>query len=125
MRLLGIVMLALAAASCGGPSQLSVRALEVRPPGLLMSQKSPRVAYLVMDPLHIPTSLPVLVGGVDQGGKIVDLDAFVSRDLKQALSTYFTDVRAVATVPPDPNPHVVIEVRLDRIEVVQTQRRTA
>src|SRR5689334_19697208 len=121
MRWLSIVVLALVMVGCGGVSQLSLRTLEVRPPGLMISQKSPRVAYLVMEPRNVPASLPVLVDGVDRGGRIMDLDVFVSRDIKQALSAYFADVRPVATVPADPNPHVVIEVRLDRIEVVQTE----
>ncbi|MFT3764162.1 MAG: hypothetical protein QM820_01375 [Minicystis sp.] len=125
MRLLSILTLALAMVGCGGPSQLSVRALAIRPPGLLLSQKSPRVAYLVVAPPNVPTSLPVLVDGADRGGRIVDTDVFVSRDLKAALSTYFNDVRVVAAAPTDSNPHVVIDVRLDRIEVVQTSRRTA
>lgn len=125
LPLLWMVPLAVFAAGCGGPTELSVRALAVKPPALLMSQKSPRIAYVLMDPRRVPASMPVIVGGVDQGGRIVDADAFVTRDLTHALSNYFTDVRVVASAPTDPNPHVVIEVRLDRIEVVQTQRRTA
>ena len=125
MRIPSVVVIALLMAGCGGPSEISLRAFEVRPPGLMISQKSPRTAYLIVEPRNVPTSLPVLVGGADRGGRIIDLDMFVARDLKQALSAYFTDVRVVAAAPADPKPHVVIDVRLDRIEVVQNQRRTA
>jgi hypothetical protein len=120
-----MIALALVAVGCGGPSELSLRALAVKPPSLLLSQKSPRTAYLLVDPRRVPSSMPVMVGGVDQGGRIVDVDTFVSRDLEHALSNYFNDVRVVSSPPTDPNPHVVIEVRLDRIEVVQMARRTA
>lgn len=104
-----------------GPSQLSVAAMSIKPPSLMVAQKSPRTAYIVLDSGKVPAQAPVLVDGVDRGGKLTDVQTFVHRDLKQALSTYFADVQVVSPGQPMAGtPHVVVDVKLDRVEVVIT-----
>ena len=62
----------------------------------------------------------------DRGGKLVDVAQFVVRDLKQAMLTYFNDVQVVSVgAPMSTEPHAVADVRLDRVEVLVTGRRTS
>ncbi len=107
----------LAASSCG-PSRLSVRELAVAPPSLLTAKKNPRTLYLVLDPAKVPAEVPVLVGGVDRGGKLMDVTEFVTRDLKKAFKAFFTNVRVVPPNGVGGEPSVVADVKLDRVEVL-------
>ena len=125
LRLLSFLAAAALASGCAMAS-LSVSALAVSPPSLLVAKKSPRTLVLIVDPARVPAQMPVLVGGADQGGKLTDVQAFVTRDLKKAFSTYFDEVLVAAPGQPLPaGAHAVADVKLERIEVVQTARRTS
>ncbi len=107
-----------------GPSQLSVEQLAPTPPSLMIAKRSPRTAYLVLDPARVPAELPVLVAGQDRGGKLVSVQSFVERDLRRVLNNYFAQVEVVAPgAVPANKPHVVVDVKLERVEVLQTSRR--
>jgi hypothetical protein len=100
--------------------------MKVTPPSLMIAKKSSRTLYIVVDSVKVPPSMPVLVGGQDRGGKLVDVPQFVARDLKQAMLTYFNDVQVVsAGTPFGAAPYAVADVRLDRVEVLVTGRRTS
>jgi hypothetical protein len=101
-----------------GPSKLSVRQMNVASPSLMIAKKSPRTAYLVLDPARVPAHLPVLVNNTDRGGRLEDVQAFVDRDIHRAFSNYFQKVEVVAPGHDfGSEPHVVIEVKLERVEV--------
>lgn len=127
LRLLAGAAALLTASGCvivAGPSQLSVEQLAPTPPSLMIAKKSPRIAYLVLDPARVPSELPVLVAGQDRGGKLVSTQTFVERDVRRALSNYFAQVEVVAPgAVPANKPHVVVDVKLERVEVLQTSRR--
>jgi hypothetical protein len=128
-----MLLCALAMAGCAtaGPSEVSVAGLAIQPPAVLLTRRSPRTAYIVVDPGRVPERIEVLVDGVNQGGVLTDLRAFVDRDLKRALGTYFDDVQVVSKGQPlGPAPHVVVDVKIDRVEVgvsfqVETRRLVA
>ncbi|WP_434385460.1 hypothetical protein [Melittangium boletus] len=116
-RFLG-AMLLVTALGCG-PSRYSVSALAVSPLSLMVSTKSDRTLYVVLDPAKVPTEMTVLVNDRDRGVKLTEVQEFVSRDLKKAFSTYFDDVQVVS---PDQSraqkkPHVVVDVKIERVEV--------
>jgi hypothetical protein len=120
------VVAALLVSGCAGVSKLSVSSMAVSPPSLMVAKKSPRTLLLVVDPAKVPVEVPVLVGGEDRGGRITDVQQFVTRDLKKAFSTYFDNVVVAApgqAVPP--GPHAVADVKLERVEVIQTAHRTS
>ncbi len=110
----------------GARASLSVSSMALTPPSLMVAKKSPRTLVLVVDPDRVPAEIAVLVGGVDRGGRITDVQQFVTRDLKKALATYFDQVLVAAPGQPAPaGPHAVADVKLDRVEVIQTARRSS
>lgn len=69
----------------------------------------------------MPAQTPVLVDGVDCGGSLADVYTFAHRDLKPAVAAYFDDVQEIAPGQrPDAKPHVIVDVKLDCLEVVIT-----
>ena len=119
------VLVALAVSGCA-TSRLSVGSMAVSPPSLMVAKKSPRTLLIVVDPARVPAEVPVLVGGEDRGGRLTEVQQFVTRDLKKAFSTYFDQVVVAApgqAVPP--GPHAIADVKLERVEVVQTARRSS
>jgi hypothetical protein len=119
-----VLLLLLCLAGCaGGPATFSLVAIEPTPPSLLVARVSPRTAVLVVDAGRVPDEIPVLVGGENRGGSLVDFHEFVRRDLRRVFLNYFQDVQVVAAGDPTPpEPHIVIDVKVDRVEVLVTQR---
>lgn len=118
------VLLSASCVSVSGPSRLSLKSMAVSPPSLMIATKSQRTAFIVLDDAKAPREMPILVGGKDRGGRLDDTQSFVERDLKRAFENYFRNVQVVSPGTPLGNaPHVVIDVKLDRIEVIQTARR--
>ncbi len=100
------------------PTDISVAAMKITPPSLLVAKPSKLVAYIVIDEAKIPKEIPILSEGEDKGAKLVKLHAFARNDLKAVFSNYFTHVKvaAGATVPAEAD--VVIEPKVTRVEVV-------
>ena len=92
-------------------------------PTLLNSQISPRTAVLVVDPQRVPESFPILVDGKDLGWELMEMQLFVRRDLQKVFRNYFREVIVVdhGSAMPE-QPHVVIDIKIDRIEERVTQR---
>ncbi|MCP3142798.1 hypothetical protein [Pyxidicoccus xibeiensis] len=112
-----LAVVACATFACG-PSRLSVKEMRVTAPSLMISNKSPRTAYLVLDPAKVPAVMPVLVDNTDRGGRLEDVQAFVQRDLVKVFGNYFDKVEVVAPGQPLPStPHAVIDVKVERVEV--------
>lgn len=115
----------LAAVVCVGlacavaPSKFSLREVNVAAPSLMIAHKSPRTAYLVLDPAKVPNVLPVLVDNQDRGGRLEDVQAFVTRDLAKVFGNYFQKVEVVAPGQPIPQDDsaAVVDVKIDRVEV--------
>lgn len=106
-------------------SAYSLRDIQPSPPSLMIAQRAPRVAYLVVDEGKVPDEMPVLVAGEDRGGRLTAMREFVRRDLRKALGTFFSRVEIVPGAQAIPaGPHVVVDVKLDRVEVVVTNTRT-
>jgi len=92
-------------------------------PSPLAPTRSPRTAYVVLDPHKVPATMRVLVDGEYYGGVLTDLHTFVRRDLKRALTPYFADVQVVSPGQTlGPRPHVIVDVRIDRVEIGITSR---
>jgi hypothetical protein len=66
----------------------------------MVAHKSPRTAFIVLDPSKLPDVMPVSVDGQDRGGRLIDVHAFVTRDLVRAFSTYFDKVEVIAPGAP-------------------------
>jgi hypothetical protein len=120
--ILAFVAFAATIAACG-PSTISLLDIEPAPLSLMNAQVSPRTACLVLNPSRVPNEMPVLVEGKHQGGTMADAQEFVKRDLKKAFENYFRKVIVVSPGDPMPTePHVVIDVKIDRVEVVITKK---
>jgi len=122
--LLLLLSVALSVASCSftlggsaGAQQLSLRTLSPAPPLPLVGHKSSLPLYLVLDPVKVPAQMPVLVNGANLGASLVDMNLFVTRDLKRAFESYFAQVSVVAPAQaPSSGPGLIVDMRLDRIE---------
>jgi hypothetical protein len=107
-----------------GPTRHSLTTMNVSPPGLMVAKRSPRTLYLVVDSAKLPAEITVQMAGNPTRETIADLQEFVRRDLKKAFSAYFDDVQVVSVGQPlGQSPHVVADVKIDRIEAIRTGQR--
>ena len=119
LSLLGIlVVFALACATASEPSAISVGELDPVSSNLMVKQTSDIPVYLVMDTEDVPAAKTVLVDGRDEGGRLVDVDQFVKRDLRRFYENYFDEVHVVEETEVDESaPHVVVHTQLHRVDV--------
>jgi len=125
---LEIVVLSLLAAGCAGNRAtvsektyaFSMANAEAKTASLMVASKIQRPLYLVLDPEKVPDSrvLKVEVWGRHRNTiELVELQLFVTRDLKKALENYFERVEVVKSGDPLPEgPGVIAEVKVDRNE---------
>jgi hypothetical protein len=126
---LAVAVVILAAAGCGHRAAangkaakadehvLSIRTVDPVAPSLMIARRSPRTALIVIDGTRYPDVLPI----VGTQAKLSDLHEFARRDLARALGNYFDSVRVVDASEPRPaEPHVVVDLKLDRINFVRT-----
>jgi hypothetical protein len=118
------ILLAGTAAGCGPvpPSQLSLTSMSIAPPPQMVARVSSRTAYIVLDPAKVPGQLTVFVDGVDRGGRLTDVQTFVTRDLQRALSAYFERVEVISPGQPTGNmPSAIVDVKIDRVDAIISQ----
>jgi hypothetical protein len=135
-------LLAIAAAGCAPPATIPDYTLDQITPAPavpLVPQPSHRIAYVVLDPAKVPANLtlevmnePVMLSVTTTDPKanvpIVKSEPmvvhgatdFVTRDLVHALGAYFDDVRVVAPGQPISGPAVIVDVRLDHLNIDTT-----
>ncbi len=119
--LCAVVLLGTANTGCAlfrGPTTWSVTSVPVAPAAPMVAHKSPRTAFIVLDPTKVPDQIPVTVDGENRGGTITEVRTFVTRDLAQALSQYFDKVQVIAPGQATGEaPAVLVDVKVDRMEV--------
>ena len=97
--------------------------VQAKPASLLVARKIPRTLVLVVDPARVPDaiSLHESTSFDPQGGErfqLLEFRRFASRDLRDALASYFDKVEVVAAGAPMPSePHVVGDVKVDRVQL--------
>ena len=118
--------LALALAGCLGSHYrptYSMADVQAKPASLLVARKIPRTLVLVVDPARVPDAVALheSTSFDPQGGEhfqLLEFRRFVSRDLRDALASYFDKVDVVPSGTPMPSePHVVGDVKIDRVQL--------
>ncbi|MBK8011589.1 MAG: hypothetical protein IPK13_09570 [Deltaproteobacteria bacterium] len=99
-------------------STISVRDLSIAPPAMMVGKKSSTPLHLITDAKKTPAIIPVSVQNENRGGKLVDADVFIKRDLKSAFQNYFALVDVVPSTTRAPRTGLDVEIRLDRVEIV-------
>jgi hypothetical protein len=115
---LGAILLA-ATLSCGShfAKSYSMKFVTAKPPSLLVAEKIERPLYLVLDPAKVPDSFDLVTSAGDQF-KLTEFQKFVSRDLRQALMAYFSNVEVVNSPSLLPStPHIVGDIKVDRVQL--------
>lgn len=109
-------LIALTTAACGSVyrQSYSLTNAQPKPPSLLVAKKIQRPLYLVLDPARVKDAWEMK----GDGGKFMleEFQAFVRRDLKNAMQAYFERVEVVKAgdaIPP--GPHVIGDVKVDKV----------
>jgi hypothetical protein len=117
--LLGLLALTTTACGASGASGVykqsySLTNAQAKPASLLVAKKIPRTLYLVLDPARVKDSWEMHGDGGHFALK--EFQAFVRRDLKDAMQTYFERVEVVKAGDPIPaGPHVIGDVKVDKV----------
>ncbi len=98
-------------------------------PSLMVARKIERPLYIVLDPAHLKDTwvLETADCATDSAGcerfNLLEAQAFVRRDLKGAMESYFSHVEIVDSPKALPTtPHVVADVKVDDIRLTALVR---
>ncbi len=101
----------------------SMAQVQAKPPSLMVAQKIQRPLYLVLDSARVPDTWDMREASSmnPQNGpqfKLQDFQKFVTRDLKDAMSAYFSRVEVIKAGDPLPSePHIIGDVKVDRVQL--------
>jgi hypothetical protein len=101
----------------------SMADVQAKPPSLMMAQKIQRPLYLVLDASKVKDTWDMKEASSmnpkdGESFKLLEFQRFVSRDLKEAMSNYFTRVEVVKAGDPLPaGPHFIGDVKVDRVQL--------
>ena len=115
------VMSAILISGCAPKTyQFSLSSVKPMPAGLMIAKKQQYPLYLVLDRQRIPAEWLFKVG--NDTGVISDVDLFVKRDLKNALSQFFQEVQVVNRIPENATHYWAADIKVDRVEQVKLVR---
>jgi hypothetical protein len=107
----------------------SMKHVSAKPPSLMVAQKIERPLYIVLDAAKVRDSFAMETADCATASsgcehfKLMDVHAFVRRDLKAAMEHYFSSVEVVTSAAALPStPHVVGDVKIDDIKLHALQR---
>jgi hypothetical protein len=102
----------------------SMRNVHPTPPSLMVARKIQRPLYIVLDTSKLKDTwqLETAACATGAGGcehfNLLDFQEFVRRDLRTAMTNYFSRVEVVDSAQALPNtPHVVADVKVDNIRL--------
>lgn len=102
----------------------SMRNAHPKPASLMVAQKIKRPLYIVLDANKVKDTWPLETAPCAVGGmgcehfKLMDMQEFVRRDLRAAMSNYFEKVEVVDSPAALPQtPHVVADVKIDDVRL--------
>jgi hypothetical protein len=106
----------------GGYSMNNVHAT---PPSLMVAHKIERPLYIVLDPNKVKDTWSLATAPCEKGNgpgcerfKLMDFHQFIRRDLRAAMTGYFSRVEVVDSAPTLPGtPHVVADIKVDQIRL--------
>lgn len=102
-------MLSLATA-CGGA--VDVKALNPKPPTLMVAKKLDTPLYIVLDPARVKAEY-----AAPRFDKLLNMQTFVTRDLAKVMGEYFSEVKIVSTASEVPKGQSVIaDVKVDEFK---------
>ncbi len=120
MRRLGLILIVSSfIVGCGASArqrQHDLTGRSVATPTLMVNRPIERKLYLVMDPQQVPDTVMIRRSNHSATG----FRAFLTRSLRAALGHYFRGIAVVEAPPAVAEPHVVADIRLDRVEVDST-----
>lgn len=98
------------AAGCGGP--VDVNALNPKPPTIMVAKKLDVPLYIVLDPARVKAEY-----AAPRVDKLLNMQAFVTRDLSKLMSEYFSEVKIVPSAGQAPKAGAVIaDVKVDEFK---------
>ena len=107
----------------------SLKNAKPKPVSLMVAQKIDRPLYVVLDPAKVRDKWTIDTSACATGSagcehfQLMDAQEFVRRDLKAALSDFFSRVEIVAPGQALPTtPHVVADVKVDDIRIHELVR---
>jgi hypothetical protein len=102
----------------------SMRNVHPTPPSLMVARKIQRPLYIVLDAGKLKDTWPLETASCATGAtgcehfNLMDFQEFVRRDLRSAMSNYFSRVEVVDSSQALPNtPHVVADVKVDNVRL--------
>ncbi|HWE31291.1 MAG TPA: hypothetical protein VHB97_24970 [Polyangia bacterium] len=102
----------------------SMRNVHPTPPSLMVARKIQRPLYIVVDASKVKDTWPIDTASCATGAsgcehfKLMDFQEFVRRDLRSAMTNYFSRVEVVDSPDALPKtPHVVADVKVDNIRL--------
>lgn len=102
----------------------SLRNSHPTPPSLMVARKIERPLYIVLDASKVKDTWPLETASCATGSmgcehfNLLDFQEFVRRDLRSAMTNYFTRVEVVDSSQALPKtPHVVADVKVDNIRL--------
>jgi hypothetical protein len=102
----------------------SMRNVHPTPPSLMVARKIQRPLYIVLDTGKVQDTWPLATAACATGAsgcehfKLMDFQEFVRRDLRAAMTNYFSRVEVVDSAQALPTtPHVVADVKVDVIKL--------
>jgi hypothetical protein len=99
----------------GTLSPVDLKIAEVRPPALMVAQKVQRPLVILLQDDKLPPELEIR-NLKNMRQKVISLQLFATRDIKQVFAQYFKTVMVVRPADKRPTgPHIVADVRVDSI----------
>lgn len=102
----------------------SMRNVHPKPPSLMIARKIQRPLYIVLDANKVKDTWPLATAACATGAagcehfELMDFQQFVRRDLREAMTNYFSRVEVVDSPEALPKtPHVVADVKVDDIRL--------
>jgi hypothetical protein len=130
-----VTLFTLPLAACGGSRNYarsaygtqggySMKNVKAKPLSLMVAKKVARPLYIVLDSARVKSEFELETAGCAvarpdcERFKLMDVQSFVTRDLKSTMETYFTSVEIVPSAAAIPAaPHVVADVKIDDIRL--------
>jgi len=95
---------------CGSP--VDVNALNPKPPTIMVAKKLDVPLYIVLDPTRVKAEY-----AAPRIDKLLNMQAFVTRDLATLMKEYFSEVKVVSSASQAPKEHAVIaDVKVDEFK---------
>lgn len=105
----------------GGYSMTNIHA---KPPSLLIARKIERPLYIVLDANKVKNTIELQTRECATASRgcerfnLLDVQQFVRRDLRNAMTSYFSSVEVVESAEAIPrSPHVLADVKIDDIKL--------